>query len=281
MRNLGVPEVDDDGFPVWSCPEGTEFPGHTLTVRRLGVGSRCEAWLVWSVPLWCPAVLKLPRPHLREHPRAVKALRREVDALAGPPHPGLLRLIEDGTEQSLPYLMLEYVDGPDLDDVLDDNGPLQPAEAALLGVQLVGAVRALHAQGLAHLDVKPANVVLRDGRPVLIDYGSARTIGSAQPPGLPVGTAGYTAPEQEACLPVSASMDVYGVGATLHAALTEECPGDLEGPPPRMLEGLLEPDPARRLDVAGAALALLRWIPEQYRPWPRWADPHLTPTASG
>ncbi|NIH84142.1 serine/threonine-protein kinase [Amycolatopsis granulosa] len=267
--------LDDDGEPVWDMAEGAECPGRTRAVRRLGVGWRCETWLVWSVPLWCPMVLKLPRPHMREHPRAVRALRREVTALSGPPHPGLPRLITDGTAEPLPHLLFEYLDGPDLDDVLDEVGPLAGAEAALLGVQLLSAVAAVHREGLAHLDVKPGNVVLRDGKPVLIDFGSARALGSPQPPGHPIGTRGYTSPEQEACLTVSPGMDVYGVGATLHAVVTGHRPGTGGQPCPPMLTGLLATDPARRLDVSDAIAALLEWIPAEFRPWPEWADAYL------
>lgn len=267
--------VDDDGEPVWDTAEGDEFPGGTRAVRRLGVGWRCEAWLVWSVRLWCPAVLKLPRPHMCDHPRAVKSLRREVAALSGPPHPGLPRLIVDGTGESLPYLLFEYIDGPDLDDVLDDVGLLPAAEAALLGVQLLSAVAAVHAEGLAHLDVKPANVVVRDGKPILIDFGSTRAIGSPQPPGRPIGTRGFTSPEQEACLTVSPKMDVYGVGATLHTVVTGHRPDPAASSHPAMMVGLLEPDPVHRLGIPGATAALLEWIPEEFRPWPKWADAYL------
>ncbi|MDQ0382190.1 serine/threonine-protein kinase [Amycolatopsis thermophila] len=271
---MSAPDLDDDGQPVWDTAEGGEFPGGTRAVRRLGVGWRCETWLVWSVPLWCPVVLKLPRPHLREHPRSVTALRREVTALSGPPHPGLPRLIADGSGEALPHLLFEYLDGPDLDDVGDDIGPLPEGEAALLGVQLLSAVAAVHHEGLAHLDVKPGNVVLRDGKPLLIDFGSTRAIGSPQPPGRPIGTRGYTSPEQEACLTVSPAMDVYGVGATLHAVVTGHRP-DAGGRSSPMLAGLLEPDPTRRLDLTEATAALLQWIPAEFRPWPEWADAYL------
>lgn len=129
-------------------------------------------------------------------------------------------------------------------------------EAANLGAQLLPALMALHSRGLAHLDVKPDNVVLRDGRPVLIDFGSARRIGSEQPPGHPVGTEGYASPAQEACEPVSAEMDLYSLGQTL----SEAC-GEL----PDTLRFLLAPHPATR-----RALSALSEAAGELQPWPAW-----------
>jgi|tagenome__1003787_1003787.scaffolds.fasta_scaffold20916154_2 serine/threonine protein kinase len=246
----------EDGLAVWDWAEGCELPGGTFAIDRLGVGHRCETWLVWSVALWAPAVLKAVRPHQLHHPRAVKSLRRETAALAGNVHPALPGLLGDGTDSSIPHILVEYVDGPTLADELEDNGLLSAPETALLGAQLLPALMALHRRGLAHLDVKPDNVVLRDGRPVLIDFGSARRIGSEQPPGRPVGTEGYASPAQEACEPVSAEMDLYSLGRTL----AEAC-----GRLPDSLQFLLAPGPS-----TGQALAALADTAGELRPWPDW-----------
>ena len=90
----------EDGLAVWDWAEGCELPGGTFALERLGVGHRCETWLVWSVALWSPAVLKAARPHQIHHPRALKSLRRETAALAGNSHPALPRLLADGTDDA-------------------------------------------------------------------------------------------------------------------------------------------------------------------------------------
>jgi serine/threonine protein kinase len=246
----------EDGLAVWDWAEGCELPGGTFGIDRLGVGHRCETWLVWSVALWAPAVLKAARPHQIRHPRAVKSLRRETAALSGNLHPAVPRLLADGTDEAIPHILVEYVDGPTLADELEDNGLLTAPEAALLGAQLLPALMALHHRGLAHLDVKPDNVVLRDGRPVLIDYGSARRLGSEQPAGHPVGTEGYASPAQEACEPVSAAMDLYSLGRTL----AEAC-GEL----PDSLQLLLAPRP-----TSARALTALAETAGELSPWPEW-----------
>jgi serine/threonine protein kinase len=276
---------EEDGAPIWGYAEGDLMPGGQLAVTRLGIGIRCETWLAWSTSPWCPVVVKLARPHQVEHPRASRALRRESVALAGAAHPAMPRLIADGIQSAVPHLVMEYVDGPSLADELDRAGATSGRNAVLLGAQILAVVADLHARGLAHLDLKPENVVLRDGRPVVIDYGSARVIGAEQPAGYPIGTEGYAAPEQEECRPISPTMDCYGVGAILYESLTDESiraerrydllPAGLAP----VVTGLLEPDPARRLTVPQAMYALADVLPATERPWPAWADAHLGATA--
>lgn len=279
---------DEDGEPVWDYPPGTQIVGGYLAWERLGVGTRCETWLVWSTALWCPAVLKLARPHQLTHPRAVRSLNREIAALDGAPHPCLPRLFANGTADRWPHVVVEYIDGPTLDEALEVDGPMSAVETASLGAQLLGGIVALHDRGLAHVDLKPENVVLRDGRPVLIDFGSVRRLGSPQPPGRPVGTAGYAAPELEACLPIAASVDLYGLGAILFEALTAEpafdpaLPADRRPPadpvpvgsPLRALvAGLLAPRPEDRPSVAETMLVFGEVASRSpIRPWPAWVD---------
>lgn len=284
---------DEDGEPVWDRPTGTELVPGYLAWDRLGVGNRCETWLVWSTTLWYPAVLKLARPHQVTHPRAVRSLNREISALDYNQHPCLPRLLNNGTADTLPHIAVEYIDGPTLDEELDTDGPMGGVETASLGAQLLAGIVALHDRGLAHVDLKPENVVLRDGRPVLIDFGSVRRIGAPQPLGRPVGTAGYAAPELEACVPIAAGMDLYGLGTILFEALTgepafdpalpadrrpvaDDVPSSVAAPLRELVAGLLDPLPEHRPttaetmqvlgDVACAA---------ETRPWPEWADAWL------
>ena len=276
---IGIGFDETDGGPVRRCGTGEVLldrreAGQLLAVERLATGARIETWLVWSARGWHPAVLKLARPHQRYNPRVLRSLRREVAALTTR-HPALPRLVADGTVSSDPYLLVEYVDGPDLAEAIDDTGPMDPVDAALLGAHLLPALADLHRRGLAHLDVKPENVVLRDGRPVLVDFGSSRRIGSPQPAGRPVGTMGYAAPELEACDPVSAAMDMYGLGTVLAESLTGEPFPDGVALPDTPLTGLVErllsENPKDRGETADV-LAELAECAGDRRPWPAWAD---------
>jgi serine/threonine protein kinase len=270
------PAFDEvDGEPIWPYDEGTPMPGGFLAWDRMAVGQRCETWMVWSPSSWIPAILKLPRPHLVTHPRAALALSREVAALRGNPHPVLPRLYAEDTTGPVPFIAMEYVDGPTLADEIDDSGKLTESEVAILGLQLLTGLRALHVRGLAHVDVKPENVVLRDGRPVLVDFGSARELGAVQLAGKPVGTVGYASPEMEACEPISAGMDVYSLGVSLHEALTGDAPVEGTAPAPvhDVIDRLYAADPARRPSLTEAYALLGTLLPEDDRPWPEWATP--------
>jgi serine/threonine protein kinase len=270
---------ESDLLPVWPLDPGETSLGDHLVIERLGVGYRCETWLAWSSALWAPVVLKVVRPHQVTHPRALATLRREVAAIEGVTHPALPGLVSAHLDDPVPHVVTEYVDGPTLADVIDDDGPLTPEETALLGTQLLSALAQLHRRGLAHLDVKPENVVLRDGRPVLIDFGSSRRLGSLQPAGKPVGTVGYSAPEMEGCEPIAVSMDLFGLGATLAESLAgvpyPEITGLPASPLASVVERLLADDPSSRGTVPQLLLDLAdRCGPD--RPWPAWADPSVT-----
>jgi serine/threonine protein kinase len=261
---------------VWEFEPGEAItPGH-LAWEPLGVGQRCETWLAWSTELWVPVVVKLARPHQAAHPRARVAVSRECDALLRCPHPALPRLLADGRDGSPPYLVQEYLDGPTLDAAVE-NTPLSAAETIALAAQLTAVIRSLHANGLAHIDLKPDNVLLHDGQPTLLDLGSAREIGRAQPAGRPIGSPGYAAPELEACEPISESMDLYGIGTIMYEALTGTpafdpdlaasqrpgpdalaFPGDVPDALAALTRDLLAVDPVRRPGSADELLALLQ-----------------------
>jgi serine/threonine protein kinase len=179
----------------------------------------------------------------------------------------------------MPHILIEYIDGPALDEEIDENGAMGAEEAAVLGAQLLPALASLHHRGLAHLDVKPANVVLRDGQPILLDFGAARPIGSLQHAGFPVGTDGYIAPEQEACEPVSVAMDLYGLGMILAEAVTGVPRAEGAEIPPSPLAPLIQQlrseQPAERGTTSDVLLALAEAAGELLRPWPAWLDRYV------
>lgn len=216
-------ETDElDGEPVWAFESGEPIDDDTLAWEHLGTGHRCETWLAWSRSLLAPVVVKLARPHQIDHPRARRSLAREIGLLRTVSHPGFARSHADRVDSSRPLIVMEYLDGPDLSDVIAD-GPLEADEVVRLGSQILAAVHQLHRAGFAHIDLKPQNIVLRDGRPYVIDLASARRLGHEQAAGAPpIGSAGYAAPELEDGLPITLKTDLYGVGAILFESLLGE-----------------------------------------------------------
>lgn len=280
MHDVTPDEVD--GQPVWQVSDGADLIPGITAIERLAIGARCETWLGWSRALWCPILVKLGRPGHRP-----RSLTREVTALTGTVHPTLPRLIDADLATETPWIGTEFVAGP----ALDELPAIDVGTAALVTVDLLAAVRDLHRRGLAHLDVKPENVLIRDGRPVLVDFGSARPLGRPQPAGSPVGTAGFASPEMEAGQPISVAMDVFGVGATVLAALAGDplaettCTAadvtaarpDLAGDPGAaallaVLSALTGPV-GERPTVDAALLAVADLFDPACRPWPAGLTP--------
>jgi serine/threonine protein kinase len=272
--SLAVGTDAEDGGPVWTPRRGTALVPGQLAWSELATGHHCQTWLCWSVEFWMPTLVKVARPGW-SRPRWTRALGREANALRPLRHPAFPRLLADRTRGDLPHLVLEYLDGPALDEVLDDDGPLGAADTARLGVGLLSAVRSLHASGSAHLDVCPDNVLVVDRRVRLVDLGASRPLGRVLRRGEEVGTDDFVAPELAAARggAVSAAMDVYGIGATLQAVLD---PTDGDRVFRSVLAALTDPDPARRPPVDVALALLVRSAGSgASRPWPRWADREL------
>lgn len=207
-----------DPEPSWDWPPGHELAPGLLAWALLGDGRRCETWLAWDLGRWCPVAVKLPRPG--QGARALAGLAQEAAVAGSTAHPGIRRLLEARLDSPVPHLVFEYVEGPTLDDALADDGPFHPVDVLLTGMQLAAALGHLHGRGLAHLDVKPGNVVLRDGRPVLIDLGLARPVGEAPAGGHRRGSPPWMAPEQVRRRPVSPGMDLFALGAVLYQLAT-------------------------------------------------------------
>jgi serine/threonine protein kinase len=160
-----------------------------------------------------------------------------------------------------PHLLLEHLEGPTLRELLDGHGPLSLEQILPLGLHLASALHYIAAEGFAHLDVKPANVVM-GAPPRLIDLSVALPLAAAATVREPIGTGPYMAPEQAA--PdgrLGAPADVFGLCATVYEAVAgERPPAPLPRRTPRALGAVLhaglDPEPAARPTAAEVALAL-------------------------
>ncbi|UUZ61659.1 serine/threonine protein kinase [Nocardioides sp. B-3] len=178
---------------------------------------------------------------------------------------------------------MDLVGGGSVRDLLDEHGPLPVGYAAALLEQLLSALAAVHAAGLVHRDVKPANLLLQptvDQPPHLRlgDFGVAAPIADARYTTVPgaIGTEGYMAPEQARGAPPDPSRDLYSVGRVglqLITGLTPERRGAIgSGPLRPLLERLLVVDPEQRLATADAALRLLRRLDIAFEDGPQVTD---------
>src|SRR5262249_47075821 len=216
MMHNEAPDID----PTPRFRPGERICEGLFAWERLGEGTRTESWLAWSVPLWSHVVVKLPHDDQVNDRRAAIRLWREARTLRQLAHPGVQRLLDDGHRDQVPHLVLEYIEGPTLATMLEEDGPLTPGDVVRLGMQLAACLHYLHGRGLVHLDVKPGNVVLREGRAVLLDFDIARPAGQPAPQGRPPGTRAYMAPEQCLRAPANPGMDLFALGAVMYELAT-------------------------------------------------------------
>jgi serine/threonine protein kinase len=189
----------------------------------------------------------------------------EVRALAGLSHPGLVTLLDAGTNDGRPYLVMDLVEGTTLAARCDGTG-LGAGRVAAIGAELAVALGYVHGRGIVHRDIKPGNVLLADdGRVRLGDFGIARLMehtARLTGTGMTVGTAAYLAPEQvDERLTggtVSPATDVYSLGLVLLEALTGTCP--YPGPPATAALARLRTPPPIPEALPDRWRALLAWM---------------------
>lgn len=196
---------------------------------------------------------------------------REARIAARLRHPSVVTIYDVLTEAGRPHIVMELVPSPSLQDLITEEGPLRPDRVAEIGLAVVGTLRAAHAVGVLHRDVKPSNVLVgTDGRVVLTDFGVARLEGDPRltAAGRLVGSPGYIAPElAHGIARASPASDLWALGVTLYSALEgrppyqeddilalltaaktkEPAPMRNAGPLAPVIRGLMARDPADRL----------------------------------
>jgi hypothetical protein len=242
--------------------EGDEFAGYRIE-RRLGRGGMGILYLAVEPGLERRVALKLIAPEAAADDVFTKRFAEESRIAASIEHPNVVPIYAAGEEDGVPYIAMRYVAGSDLGRRVEGEGRIDPERAAVLIAQVGNGLDAIHAAGLIHRDVKPANVLLSgepgDEHAYITDFGVARNVSTQSgltQTGRFVGTLDYVAPEQISGGPVDARVDVYALGCLLFKLLTGQVPFPREGEAARLYAHLNDPPPAPSLYAPGTPMAL-------------------------
>jgi hypothetical protein len=207
--------------------------------------------------------LKLIAPEAAADDVFSRRFAEESKIAASIEHPNVVPIYAAGEEDGVPYIAMRYVAGADLAKRLAREGRLDPPVAAELIAQVGNGLDAIHAAGLVHRDVKPANVLLSGGggaeHAYITDFGVARNVSTESgltQTGRFVGTLDYVAPEQISGGTIDARVDVYALGCLLFKLLTGEVPFPKDGEAARLYAHLNDPPPAPSLYVPEVSMAL-------------------------
>lgn len=265
-------------MPAKTAVDKARVIGPYQVLEKLGQGGMGSVYKAYNPGTGQVVALKLLNPEFGSRPYLLKRFEREFRTARLLDHPYLVRSLDFGQHGGSPYLVMEFVDGPSLGEVLEREKKLPPREAITYIIQVAEALQVAHHRKIVHRDVKPDNILLdRDGRARLTDLGLAKDLDDEVEltrSGISLGTPHFMAPEQLAdAKNADHRSDIYGLGATLYQAITGELPFHARGamtickkkmigeltPPRRLVADLephveaailraLNPDPARRFE---------------------------------
>ncbi|MEV4611815.1 serine/threonine-protein kinase [Kitasatospora sp. NPDC049258] len=253
----------------------------------LGSGGMGTVWRAEDEMLGRIVAVKELRMHggvdEEEKHRLIVRTLREAKATARIRHTAAVTVFDVVEEDERPWIVMELVESRSLAEVIKEDGPLTPVRAAEIALDLLGVLGAAHSHGILHRDVKPSNVLIgEDGRVVLTDFGIASVEGdtSITSTGMLVGAPSYISPERAKGHKPGPPSDLWSLGGTLYAmvegkppydrgsalatltaVMTEDLPAsEKAGPLWPVIEGLLEKDPALRLDASETRSRLKRIV---------------------
>ena len=250
-------------------------PGFVLSSRYrllepVASGGMGQVWAATDEVLERKIALKVTHPQALEQPAVTERFKAEAKYAAQLSHPNIIEVFDFGVHDGLTYLVMEFIEGPTLAELLAAEGTLAGDRVRTILLQLAGALARVHENGIIHRDLKPANVIISpDGYAKLMDFGIAKDVDSQTHTlqGEVLGTTHYISPEQALGQVVTTQSDLYSLGVLGHELLSGTKPFDRGTPIATALAHVADPPPPLPADVpadlAGVIMACLAKDPKE------------------
>jgi serine/threonine protein kinase len=202
-------------------------------LEGIGEGGMARVYRGMDVKLNRPVAIKVLYEQFAGDPDFLRRFKQEAKAAAKLSHPSIVNVYDEGEEGNIHYIIMEYVDGYTLKEVVQRNGRLKPADAAQIILQICDALVHAHSQKIIHRDIKPQNIIITgDGRVKVTDFGIARaTVDATITYGKSLlGSVHYSSPEQARGYCADQKSDIYSLGVVFYELLTGEVPFSGESP---------------------------------------------------
>ncbi|MCO5385478.1 Stk1 family PASTA domain-containing Ser/Thr kinase [Desulfosporosinus sp.] len=249
------------------------FGGRYEVLDRIGAGGMAIVYKAKDLLLNRVVTIKVLREQFVTDEDFIRRFRREAQSAASLSHPNIVSIYDVGKDGDTEYIVMEYVEGRNLKEIIREYAPLSTEQSINLARQITGAIRNAHENHIIHRDIKPHNIlVTADGHAKVTDFGIARAVSSATVThtGDIVGSVHYLSPEQAKGIQSNEQSDIYSLGIVLYELLTGKVPYDGETPIAIALKHLQqEPVPPSKLnpriakELEGVIMRAIAKSPEQ------------------
>ena len=221
-------------FPPLKTLETSSNEDRYRLIEKIGSGGMAEVYLAYDEFLQREVAFKVLDRKYAENREAIERFRREARNAASLRHPNIVATHDRGeTENGTYYIVMEYLEGGTLEDLIGGAGPLPPREAAEIAAEIADALTVAHENDVIHRDIKPQNILLSStGEAKVADFGIARAASATTmtQAGSILGTVHYISPEQALGELATPKSDLYSLGVVLYEMLTGELPYEAETP---------------------------------------------------
>lgn len=232
--------------------------------EKVGEGGMASVYRGIDNKLNRTVAVKILYEQFASDPEVLRRFQKEAQAAAKLSHPYIVNVYDEGEEEGINYIIMEYLNGPTLKEFILRDGPLPSGEAACIAFQIADALVHAHNQGIIHRDIKPHNILLNEeGRVKVTDFGIARAFAEAEATithgGSLLGSVYYSSPEQAKGGSAGEKSDIYSLGIVLYEMLTGKVPFSGESPVSVALKHLQEnmPPPSRHVPQVSSSLEMI------------------------